>query len=232
MRGLARTAWYNWWAALVAAPMLRSFFTLALAVAMTVWLPVNLQHTRPGDVANPIHDNLKRATYSPSELVKEPEPVVTQVEPEKPQEAPAVQPEPAMKSEPKPQPAVVCGPHDPLEIYNILIDIGVPHLAAVQQVGSWTHESGLDQCQKRGDGGIAWGLNSWHPNRRRDMPAGLQEQVNWAVHTEMRRDCPSCYTQFMAAESVWSIRDAIKRSTRWGILGNRWLYADQFGLRF
>ena len=151
--------------------------------------------------------------------------------PEKPATQPKLQPKQQNKSTvpTNQKPAVVCGPHDSKEVYDILIDIGVPHLAAVQQVGSWIHESGLDQCQKRGDDGVAWGLNSWWSDRRYDMPEGLREQIEWAIKVEMPRDCPRCYDQFMAAESVWSIRDAIKRSTRWGVLGHRWDYADEFG---
>ena len=141
------------------------------------------------------------------------------VEEEKP---PSTKPVKAKTLDPK-----GCGPHEPKVIYELLIDIGVPHVSAVQQTGSWQQESRLDQCQTHGDNGVAWGLNSWHEDRRYDMPWGLREQINWAVHIEMKRDCLSCYQQFMAGESVWSVRDAIYRSTRWGHLGNRWIFADQ-----
>lgn len=121
-----------------------------------------------------------------------------------------------------------CGPHSAREVYDILISIGVPKLAAIQQTGSWQHESGGDfnQCQQRGDSGTAWGLNSWHAGRRVDMPMGLVPQVKWAVFTEMPRDCQHCFDQFMAAGDVWSVRSAIQQSTRWGVEGNRWQYAD------
>jgi hypothetical protein len=139
----------------------------------------------------------------------------------------------APETAPKP-PEIVCGPHDPATIYNILREINVPRDSAIQLLGSWKHESGgaFDQCQKRGDGGIAWGLNSWHPGRRQDMPQGLREQVIWAVTVEMPRDCRSCYDTIMAGGSTYKIRNAIQKSTRWGILGNRWLYADQFNAQF
>lgn len=154
-------------------------------------------------------------------------------EQEKPAKAPEKKQDGGKKKPPepvRPVPVIGCGPHSPKVVYDILIDIGVPRLAAIQQLGSWKHESGggFDQCQKRGDGGIAWGLNSWHPGRRRDMPQDLRAQITWAIHTEMARDCRSCYERFMGAKDIQSVRQAIKESTRWGIIGNRWHYADVF----
>lgn len=125
-----------------------------------------------------------------------------------------------------------CGAQDPGKIYDILTDSGVPRVSAIQILGSWKQESGFDHCQKRGDGGVAWGLNSWHPGRRGDMPSGLKDQVLWAIHTEMKRDCSSCYATIMKGESVWSVRDAIQRSTRWGHEGARWQFADEFSRIF
>lgn len=129
-------------------------------------------------------------------------------------------------------PPTTCGPHSPELIYQLLIKEGLNRVAALQQLGSWKAESGLDQCQKRGDSGVAWGLNSWHPGRRADMPWGLEQQVHWAIHIEMPRDCRSCYDQLMAAKTPWEARDAIKRSTRWGLEASRWSYADQFSSIF
>lgn len=134
---------------------------------------------------------------------------------------------------PSKTPEYACGQQDPATIYSILTEIGVPRISAIQIMGSWKHESGgFDYCQKRGDGGIAWGLNSWHPARRYDMPETLREQINWAIHTEMKRDCASCYATIMAGGDVYSIRSAIQKSTRWGVLGNRWVFADQFASMF
>lgn len=139
------------------------------------------------------------------------------------------------KEEPAPQSVavsteVICGPHDPAKIYNLIRAEGVPRISAIQLLGSWKSESGggFDQCQKRGDGGIAWGLNSWHPGRRYDMPQQLEAQVKWAISTEMRRDCASCYQQFMNATTAWEARSAIQKSTRWGVEGARWTYANEF----
>lgn len=129
-------------------------------------------------------------------------------------------------------PVVVCGPHDPKVVYDLILKEGVPRIAALQLLGSWQTESGFDQCQKRGDGGIAWGLNSWHPGRRHDMPERLEDQIHWAIKVEMPRDCRSCYDQFMNASTAWEARDAIQRSTRWGIEGSRWLHADRFSSIF
>lgn len=125
-----------------------------------------------------------------------------------------------------------CGAQDPAVIYSILTGSGVPRISAIQILGSWKTESGFDHCQKRGDGGIAWGLNSWHPGRRHDMPSNLRDQVLWAIHTEMKRDCASCYERVMDGASVWDVRDAIQKSTRWGHQGARWTYADQFSSMF
>lgn len=149
------------------------------------------------------------------------------IAPEAKKPAQPAQTKPSVENKPDTTPN--CGAHTAKEVFDILISIGVPRLAAIEQTGSWKHESGGDfnQCQTRGDGGIAHGLNSWHPGRRQDMPLNLAEQIKWAVHTEMPRDCRKCYDQFMAAESVGSVRSAIQRSTRWGIEGLRWLYADQ-----
>lgn len=133
------------------------------------------------------------------------------------------------RSQPPAKKPAGCGPHSAKEVYDILVEIGVPKLSAIQQTGSWKTESGgtFNQCQTRGDGGLAHGLNSWHPGRRHDMPTNLYKQIKWAIYTEMPRDCRSCFDRFMAADSVESVRKAIKDSTRWGVLGNRWVYADQ-----
>jgi len=121
-----------------------------------------------------------------------------------------------------------CGPADPAVVYNVLRELGLSRTAAIQQVGSWKHESGLDPCQKRGDGGVAWGLNSWHPGRRADMPENLRDQIVWAIQTELPRDCAECYQIIMSPNAgVSSVRAAIQKTTRWGVLGNRWIYADQ-----
>jgi len=138
------------------------------------------------------------------------------------------------ESQPNIAPAVVqspessCGSQDPAKIYAILAEIGVPRSSAIQLIGSWKTESHLDPCQKIGDNGIAWGLNSWHPARRHDMPQTLREQVIWAVNVEMKRDCASCYQTIMSGGDKWTIRSAIKQTTRWGTEGARWTYADQF----
>lgn len=123
-----------------------------------------------------------------------------------------------------------CGPHDPATVLQLIKAEGVPQISAIQLLGSWKTESGggYNPCQNIGDGGIAWGLNSWHPGRRYDMPTDLAQQIKWAISTEMPRDCSSCYQQFMNATTVYEARNAIYRSTRWGTEGARWTYADQF----
>lgn len=126
--------------------------------------------------------------------------------------------------------AAQCGPHDASVVYAVLREVGMSHIGAVQQTGSWKWESGGDfnQCQTRGDGGVAHGLNSWHPGRRYDMPMNLHDQIVWAVTVEMPRDCAECHQILMnPAVSVSAARSAIQKSTRWGEVGQRWIYADQ-----
>jgi|JI10StandDraft_1071094.scaffolds.fasta_scaffold183386_3 hypothetical protein len=125
--------------------------------------------------------------------------------------------------------AANCGPADPAVVYGVLRELGLSRTAAVQMTGSWKHESGLDPCQKRGDGGEAWGLNSWHPNRRVDMPENLRAQIVWAITVELPRDCPECYQIIVQSPNagVTTVRAAIQKTTRWGVLGNRWVYADE-----
>lgn len=210
--------------------MLKKLFLVGITVALIVIAP-NFE-TNTNDATT----ELDRTATKVETVAKAPKPTqepLQQPEPQKSEPVPSVPekaPEPAQiaATQANTAAAIGCGPHDPKVVYDILIEIGVPRLAAIQQVGSWTTESHLDQCQKIGDSGVAWGLNSWHPGRRHDMPEGLREQITWAIHTEMKRDCLSCYQQFMAAESVWSVREAIQRSTRWGVQGGRWMYADNY----
>lgn len=155
------------------------------------------------------------------------------VETETPKVEPiAATPTPAVVPDPPKESQVVCGPHDPSTIYNILRKEGLNHIAAANQTGSWMTESTLNQCQTHGDGGIAWGLNSWHPGRRKDMPMNLEQQIHWAVHIEMPRDCRSCYDQLMNASSDWEAQNAIQKSTRWGYQGARWSHAARFSTTF
>lgn len=137
-------------------------------------------------------------------------------------------PEPSPVSAPVEVTAQTCGPQSPQTVYSEIRKAGLSRIAAIQLLGSWKAESGLDPCQQAGDGGLAWGLNSWHPGRRQDMPTDLEKQVAWAIHTEMPRDCRQCYEQLIAAQDAPTARDAIRRSTRWGVLGDRWQYADQY----
>ncbi len=134
---------------------------------------------------------------------------------------------------PEPAPQVEnCIDHDPQTIYNLLIAEGLPRVSALQLTGSFRTEGRHNPCQQQGDSGLAWGLNSWHPARRYDMPFDLKEQIHWAVHVELPRDCRSCYESLLAGGDKWSMREAIYRWTRWGELGRRWEYADQYEQMF
>lgn len=198
-------------------------FTLAVLLVAAIALMPDINTTK-----NPVHETQQSNATASQAAQEQPKPSETVVMPVEAEKAVI----PAEKPSKPPEPIVNCGPHDPTLVFNLLVEQGVPRLSAIQLLGSWKSESGLDQCQKRGDGGKAWGLNSWHPNRRWDMPEELRAQVAWAVHTELKRDCSSCYQSIMAGESVWTVRSAIQQSTRWGVLGSRWLYADQFAKLF
>lgn len=210
--------------------MLKKLFLVAVMVALVALLPNFDTNTKDAtaelDRTSNKTETVAKAQQPTQEPLEQPEPPKSEPIPSVPEKVPETAP--IKPTQAITAPASACGPQDPKVVYSILIEIGVPRLAAIQQVGSWTTESHLDPCQKIGDGGMAWGLNSWHPGRRADMPEGLREQINWAIHTEMKRDCADCYTQFMAAESVWSVRNAIQRSTRWGVEGGRWWYADNY----
>lgn len=126
-----------------------------------------------------------------------------------------------------------CGPQDPAVVYQYIREAGVDRAAAIELLGSFKWESGLDPCQQRGDGGVAWGLNSWHPARRYDMPMGLKEQVDWAINVEMKRDCFECYAQMKTPGlPANGAQAAIQKWTRWGIAGDRWQYAAEFRSMF
>ena len=204
-------------------------FTLAWSTAQSQ-AELNRKYAEYAETDNQTEPKQKEPTkkqpVATSDVPKQAETVKVDKIPTKPKKVAEIAPK-AVE-----QPTNTCGAQNASTIYGILREIGVPRASAIQILGSWKHESGLDHCQKRGDGGIAWGLNSWHPARRYDMPETLREQVIWAVQVEMKRDCASCYATIMAGGDVYSIRSAIQKSTRWGILGNRWVYADQFSSQF
>ena len=192
----------------------------AIKLMVVLLVVLALQNNPPKQV---LAEELNKQTVQATETQAE-----SAAEPPQPQPAAVVQevtPEP-------PKPTYSCGRQSPQVVYALLREAGLNRTAAIEQLGSWKQESGLDPCQKRGDNGKAWGLNSWHPGRRRDMPFDLAQQVHWAIHVEMPRDCRPCYEQLLHAQDPYTARQAIKRSTRWGHLGSRWVYADQFAKMF
>jgi hypothetical protein len=74
-------------------------------------------------------------------------------------------------------------------VLGILQAKGVTKQGAAYLTGNFIAESYLLPCAaERGDGGAAWGLGQWHPNRRHDMPCDLAAQIHWAIDVEMPRD--------------------------------------------
>lgn len=78
-----------------------------------------------------------------------------------------------------------------------------------------------------GDGGRAHGFGQWHPDRRFDMPCGFEEQLSWAVNTEMVRDTPDLkQALFDINSSPSTIAYLIKKWERYGEEGNRFYYGE------
>lgn len=188
--------------------------------------PNDTQHlTKP--VVSSQHVQAEAKTTA-SEPVQRPEPeqaaTITKSEPAPKQTAPAPA-RWAVSSTPH-SIATVDEINTALAVYQ---DKGMPKLAAAYLIGNFISESYLKPCdhsRPRADGGAAWGLAQWHPNRRQDMPCDYVAQLHWAVDVEMQRDSPaSRATLFDPNSGVGDIQQALKNWERWGTLGGRWVYA-------
>lgn len=113
---------------------------------------------------------------------------------------------------------------------NILQNKGLTKEGASYLTGNFITESFLTPCDHAGDGGLAYGLGQWHPARRYDMPCGLNDQVEWALTVEMVRDSVNmnytCVCDTVKGSDIEAIKYSLEKWERWGILGNRWYYAD------
>lgn len=104
------------------------------------------------------------------------------------------------------------------------LDKGLSKTAASYLVGNLVAESHLDHTNKTGDGGLAWGLAQWHPNRRHDMPADYHGQLAFVL-TEMQRQTPEAYRIITNNPSEHDAARAMKIFEGYGIEGARFHYA-------
>lgn len=109
------------------------------------------------------------------------------------------------------------------KVLRILQDKGLTKQGAAMLTGNFITESRLIPCGLKGDGGLAEGLAQWHPNRRRDMPCDLTEQLHWAIDTEMVRDTPAlAKALYKPSATVKELDHLLYRWERYGIKGNRY----------
>lgn len=109
-------------------------------------------------------------------------------------------------------------------------DRGMSKEGASYLIGNFITESFLTACEQSGDGGLALGLAQWHPGRRQDMPCDLEQQIEWAINTEMVRDSSgmgyTCVCEAVKTNDIELIKYTIQKWERWGILGSRWDYGQ------
>lgn len=105
------------------------------------------------------------------------------------------------------------------------MDKGLSKTAAAYLVGNLIAESKLDHTNKTGDGGLAWGLAQWHPNRRHDMPADYMGQLDFVLH-EMQRQTPQAYAIVTGNPSPSDMAVAMKIFEGYGVEGGRYLYGQ------
>jgi len=105
---------------------------------------------------------------------------------------------------------------------------GLSKQGAAYLTGNFIGESHLVPCGNVGDGGQAEGFAQWHPGRRYDMPCGFIEQLDWAIDVEMVRDSAGsypCLCEALKTSDTALIMLRLQQWERWGLLGNRWIYA-------
>lgn len=194
------------------------------------------------------HDSIKSASAlqpkpTQAKAVKsDPKPAAVTPAPAEVKAAKQPQPEqqPAQAAPQQPTPArwaVSVSPHGRVstaqinEVLGILQDKGLTKQGAAYLTGNFIAESYLLPCAaERGDGGAAWGLGQWHPNRRFDMPCELKAQIDWAIDIEMPRDhakggghnLHGLLYDPAAGEADFAL--GFKRWERYGIEGNRIQY--------
>lgn len=111
-----------------------------------------------------------------------------------------------------------------IEFYR---SVGFTNEAIANLLGTIKAESKFVHDGKCGDGGKACGLFQWHPERRFDMPNTFKGQLAFSV-MEMDRDTAGTSQILRTSHNTYEIRNALRKWIRWGVLGNRWIYADQY----
>lgn len=106
------------------------------------------------------------------------------------------------------------------------MDKGLSKTAASYLVGNLIAESKLDHTNTTGDGGRAWGLAQWHPNRRHDMPSDYHGQLEFVL-VEMQRTTPQAYAIVMGNPSASDMAVAMKIFEGYGVEGGRYQYGAQ-----
>lgn len=110
---------------------------------------------------------------------------------------------------------------------NYFLDQGFTPTATAYLVGSLKWESGLNPMAS-GDGGKALGLNQWWPDRRVGMPNTFEGQLAWVIHDMEADTASSGILEVMRNSSeANAIKTALQAWTRWGVLGDRWVYAEK-----
>ena len=152
----------------------------------------------------------------------------------KPSKKKIVQPV-AKKPASEPSWEVKTSPHSLVDVATInrmlahLEKKGLSKEGAAYLTGNFIGESHLVPCGNTGDGGQAMGFGQWHPSRRYDMPCGFIEQLDWAIDVEMPRDSAGSYPCLCEALKTANIPLIMLRTQqweRWGVLGARWIYAN------
>lgn len=106
------------------------------------------------------------------------------------------------------------------------LDKGLSKTATAYLVGNLITESKLDHTNRTGDGGKAWGLAQWHPNRRYDMPHDYVGQLDFVL-IEMKRQTPLAYQIITNNPSPAEASRAMKIFEGYGIEGNRYALGRQ-----
>lgn len=133
--------------------------------------------------------------------------------------------------------AIVTSPHSGVSVDTInmflahLQDKGLTKEGSAYLVGNYIAESRLVPCgDNYGDGGYAYGLGQWHPDRRTDMPCDALQQLDWSIDTEMPRDASqmgyTCLCEALYTADIQLIKHLTQKWERWGIEGKRWYYSE------
>lgn len=103
--------------------------------------------------------------------------------------------------------------------------IGMTKQGAAMLIANFISESGLNPANCEGDGGTACGLGQWRFGRQVGLPVGYEEQLRWAVDTEMIRDSGGHGLKehlFDPAATPDDIYTGLKEWERWGVPGSRY----------